>query len=287
MAERKLQTLLTRAVMSYRRLPQQQRYFPLKKRIQYLLARVFGTRLLKSQRLYFVTINGRRFKRLILRDSYIAAEIERNLERFGASEHFPALIARHENEIWLEFIEGTPIQTADERVVKQIADFYAAVYARSPDQVPAAETPFPRRLRQHLRFLHQVGVLTDDAHRDLEAAAARLTPARVWVGFDYTDPVLKNFVLAPRGDRVCAVDVESLRGNQLIGTGMVKACVRQLGAFRHVFFAHLAQKPVPNFQAYLPFVELALLAAQTQKAFLQRKWRYVRPALFDRFRHPS
>jgi hypothetical protein len=282
-----LQTLLLRAARSYRRLPQQQLYFPLKKRIQHLLARIFGTRLLKSQRLYFVTINGQRFKRLILRDTYIAAEIERNLERFGASEYFPALIARHENEIWLEFIDDTPIQTADERIVKQIADFYAAVYTRAPEQVAAAATPFPRRLQQHLRFLHQVGVLTDEAYQDLAAAAARLTPAHVWVGFDYTDPVLKNFVLAPQGEHVCAVDVESLGSYQLIGTGMVKACMRQLGAFRHVFFAHLAQKPVPNFQAYLPFVELALLAAQTQKAFLQRKWRYVKPALFDRFHHPA
>lgn len=85
--------------MSYRQVPQQHRYFPIKKRLQHLLARLFGPRLLKSQRLYFVTINGRRFKRLVLRDSYLAAEIERNLERFGTSPYFPTLIARHENEI--------------------------------------------------------------------------------------------------------------------------------------------------------------------------------------------
>ncbi|MCS6924919.1 MAG: hypothetical protein NZ578_03345 [Candidatus Binatia bacterium] len=270
--------------MSYRQVPQQQRYLPLKKRIQYLLARLLGPRLLKSQRLYFVTINGRRFKRLVLRDSYLAAEIERNLERFGTSPYFPTLIARHENEIWLEFIDGTPIDTADEHLAKQIAEFYAAVYTRSPEQVETATTPFPARLHRHLCFLQQVGVLSDEVYRDLTAAATRLTPPRVWIGFDYTDPVLKNFVRVPAGDHLCAVDVESLRSNLLIGSGIAKACVRQLGAFREVLLAHLAQKPVPDFQAYLPFVELALLAAQTQKAFLQRKWRFVRPTLFDRFR---
>jgi len=67
-----------------------------------------------AEDLRFVTINGHRFKRLILHDSYLAAGIERNLEAFGESAYFPRLVARHENEIWVEFVEGEPLRTADD-----------------------------------------------------------------------------------------------------------------------------------------------------------------------------
>ena len=65
--------------------PRQRAGYSLKRRTKTLLRRLFGTQLLKSQDLRFVTINGQRFKRLILRDSFLAAEIERRLESFGAS----------------------------------------------------------------------------------------------------------------------------------------------------------------------------------------------------------
>ena len=54
-----------------------------------------------------MTVNGHRFKRLILCDSYLAHEIERYLEIFIESGYFPLLVARYEREIWLEYVEGT------------------------------------------------------------------------------------------------------------------------------------------------------------------------------------
>ena len=164
------------SLMSYQRPAHQRAHYSLKKRLRYLLSRLFGTRLLKSQSLYFVTLNGWRFKRLILRDSYLAAQIERNLECFSASQHFPPLVTRYENEIWVEFVEGTPIQEVDEGVVEKIAEFYATVYTGRSRCVDVAGSPFPGQLQQNLRFLHQIGVLTDGAYRELEAAAAPLTP---------------------------------------------------------------------------------------------------------------
>lgn len=270
--------------MSYRRSAHQKSGKSLKKRARYILSRLFGTRLQRYHNVYFVTINGRRFKRLILRDSYLASEMERNLERFGASEHFPPLVICFENEVWVEFVDGTPIQEVDERVVKKIADFYAVVYARRPRLVDTAEFPCLRRLHRDLRFLNQVRVLGDSAYRELDAAAERLTPKQVWVGFDYTDPVLKNFVITRDSGRVCAVDVESLQDDQLIGTGVAEARVRWLGPFLEVFFDHLAREGVPDFQSHFPFVELCYLATRTKVGFLKKNWRFVNPALFDRFR---
>ncbi len=262
----------------------QKSHYPFKKRLRYYLSRLAGTRLQKSQKLLFVTMNGRRFKRLVLRDSHLAAEIERNLEHFGSSEHFPPMITRYEHEIWVEYVAGSAIREVDADIVAKVADLYAAIYARRPRRVAVAETPFPDRLQRDLRFLNQMGVLTDDAYRDLEAFAARSMPPEVWIGFDYTDPVLKNFVIARESGRACAVDVESLLDGQLIGTGVAKACVRWLEPFREVFFDHLIRPEVPDFHTYFPYVELCFLATWTKMGFLEQKWKYVDSGHFDRFR---
>ena len=271
--------------MSYQRPARQQSSYLLM-RVRYFLSRLFGTRLARSQKLYFVTMNGRRFKRLVLRDSYLAGEIARNLERFGASEHLPLLVARYGHEVWVEFIDGARIQTLDEPVVEKIADFYVAVYTRQPQYVDTAGSPFLRQLHRDLRFLNHVGVLADGIYRELNITAERLTPKRVWVGFDYTDPRLKNFVITRDSCWVCAVDVESLQDNQLIGMGVAKACVSWLEPFRQVFFAHLARKEVPDFQTYFPFVELCFLSKWTKRSFIWKKRKLINPDLFERFRHP-
>lgn len=264
--------------------PRESAGYSLKRRTRTLLKRLFGTQMLKSQDLRFVTINGQRFKRVILRDSFLAAEIERQLESFGASGHFPGLVTRHENEIWVQFVDGQQLVETDEQALVKIADFYAAVYGRRSRQLAMADLPFINRLDQNLRFLSQVGVLSEAARRDLEAVARRLAPERVWIGFDYVDPVLKNFVIARDDGRLCAVDVESLADEQLIGTGVAKACIHWLGPFRDAFLARMASSEAPDFQAYFGFVELAFIARWTKTKFLTQKQKFVQPQLFDRFR---
>ena len=111
--------------------------------------------------------------------------------------HFPRLITTYEHEVWVEFVEGERIHGIDEQLVRAVAEFYGDVYAREASLVPLVETPFDARLRSDLRFLHEVEVIDDAAYRDLSAAAERLAPERVWVGFDYTDAVLKNFIVRP------------------------------------------------------------------------------------------
>ena len=83
--------------------------FRLTRRLRYLLSRLLGNRLQNSQQTSFETLNGQRFKRLILRDSALAAELERNLEAFQGSGHFSPVAIRYEHELWLEYVEGSPI----------------------------------------------------------------------------------------------------------------------------------------------------------------------------------
>lgn len=257
------------------------------KRVRYLLSRFFGTRLQKAKSIHFVTVNGHSFKRLILCDSFLASEIEHHLDSFIESGYFPPLVARYEREIWLEYVEGTSIKSIDEQFVFKIAEFYATVYGTNPALLDVKKSPFSDRLLQDLRYLHQIGVLTQASYLDIQAAVPALTPEHVWVGYDYTDPVLKNFILRPENGRICVVDVDGLAGNQLLGIGVAKACVRWLGPYRSLFFSSLANHGAPDFQKYFSFVELCFLAKWTKRAFLEHDWKVIDSTRFERFRHPQ
>ncbi|MGV7227602.1 MAG: hypothetical protein ACQ9IQ_02980 [Nitrospirales bacterium] len=114
-----------------------------------------------------------------------------------------------------------------------------------------------------------------------------LIPEQVWVGFEYTDPVLKNFILRTDNWRICVVDVDGLAGNQLLGIGVAKACVRWLAHYQSLFFSSLTQQGAPDIQKYFSFVELYFLAKWMKRAFLEHAWKVIDSTLFERFRHPQ
>jgi hypothetical protein len=172
----------------------------------------------------------------------------------------------------------------DERIVEKTADFYSSLYTRKPRHVDAADTLFPHHLHQDLRFLHQVDVLGDNIYRELSETAEKLIPKKLWLGFDYSDPVLKNFLIRSDNGSLCAVDVEGLVDNQLLGMGVAKACIRWLGPFRSLFFEHLARQNVPDFQSDFPFIELCFLAKWMKRAFFEQDWKVINPSQFERFR---
>lgn len=255
------------------------------KRLRYLLSRIGGTRLQKDKQLHFVTTNGHRYKRMVLGDSFLAAEFERSLLVFDGSSHFPALVTRYDRELWVEFIVGTPATEGTADIAKKLADFYAVVYGRHSRQVDSADSPYPGELARDLRFLQQVGVLSVPVHDDLAVAAERLTPPQLWVGFDYSDPVLKNFVLRGETGELCAVDVDGLAADQLIGMGLNKARRRWLEPYEGEFFERLFAGDVPDFRPYLPFLELCFLVRWFKRSYFEHKWKVIEPALFERYRH--
>ena len=238
----------------------------------------------KSQRVRFVTINGQRFKRVRACDSYVASAIARNLELFSTSGYFPSLVTRYEEEVWDEYVAGKrPLPNAT--FAAQLADFYALLYRQEPRLIPIEDTPCVGRLQRDLRFLKQVGFIAAERHRQLSSAAARLAPREAWVGFDYMDPVLKNFVLTPEQDRLCVIDVESVFDGNLIGSGIAKARVHWLTpALLEVLRQRLAEQPaVPDFFGYFPFIELQFLAQWTKTKFLTGKRKYLDAERFEKF----
>jgi hypothetical protein len=123
------------------------------------------------------------------------------------------------------------------------------------------------------------------AQRDADrigAIARERAPAAVWVGYDCTDAILKNFVWE-RGGRLRAVDVESLGADVLLGSGAAKASVRWLGDRRGDFLARLRELGSPDFESYFDFVELSFRAFWQKSSFLEKKRHFVDPAIFAPF----
>ena len=233
--------------------------------------------------MYLVTINGRRYKRVVLPDAHHAAQVAARLREFGPSGIYPSLILEREREVWVEFVEGELLRSPTPEAVDGIADLLAILLKRAPRRLPLAETPFLHELEVDLRFLSEVGVLTPVIAAELTQRARARAPETLWVGHDCTDTILKNFVRTPEG-RVRAVDVESLGADQLLGSGPAKACLRWLGPSRERFLSRLREAGVPDFLAYFDFVELCFVAFWTKSSFLEGKARFVDPSLFERFR---
>lgn len=243
---------------------------------------LFGGVVGKTQRAYFLTLNGHRYKRVVFGDAWQAAQIERELEHFEPGVGFPPLILRHENELLLGYVEGRRFDGSDAADRERLARFYAALYRRDPRKVAASELALAARLRRDLQFLVDVGTLDAPDLPALQARAESLQPEHLWLGFDYVDPVEKNFVCTESG--VAAVDVESLLSSQPLGTGIAKARVHWLDeAQTGPLLASITATGAPDLSDQLPYVELCFLAGWTKRKVLQGKRHFVEPRRLKRF----
>ena len=238
----------------------------------------------KAKSLHFVTVNEQKFKRLILCDSSLALELEQNLDRFRNRGQFPQVVIRYERELWVDYLDGQPIGEINEDLVDKMAHFYTPLYLEAPVCMQTDRTIFPYRLDRDLHFLNQVGILSDPVVRDIRQTAQTLCPQECWLGFDYTDPVRKNFILLPGNQRLCAIDVEGLVKDYLIGMGAAKALVRWMKPYKERFFRALTHNGVPNFQEYYRFIELCFLARWMKRAFFEKDWKAVQPQFFEAYR---
>jgi hypothetical protein len=231
---------------------------------------------------YQVTIGGARFKRIVFPDSHHAATVAARLSTFASERIYPGLVLERENELWVEYVEGERVRQADDALIDALARLLCVLMKRAPRRVALRETPWLANLETDLAFLARVGVLGDAESQRLAAIARERAPAEVWVGYDCTDAILKNFVWAERGG-LRAVDVESLGADVLIGTGAAKASVRWLGDRRSDFLACMKELGAPDFQSYFDFVELSFRAFWQKSSFLEKKRRFVDPAIFAPF----
>ncbi len=233
----------------------------------------------KSQRRSFVTIGRGRYKRLRYPHALMAAEVEANLVGFGLSPHLPELVARHEREIWVRYLPGEAVVPSPENRAR-LAAFFAHLHCREAARRPLAQTGMAYRLASDLRFLEESGVL--DGHRiaRLQALAEQCAPPSLWCGFDYLDPVLKNFILTPDG-AIVAVDVESLVAGTALGTGLAKAGEHWLGSGLEALADAVVAAGAPDFRPELPYIRLCFLAGWTKRKLLTGKVRFLSPRRFD------
>ena len=230
---------------------------------------VFG----KRQAVYFVDINGTRFKRVVLGDSYEACLVERALAAAPAEARFPQLIYRHENELLMSFIVGRKFDPSSASDRAALSAFFGALYGAERSSESAQN--LWRALEIDLGFLVSAGLIEPTLSDSLRSRAAEIRPREIQVGLDYVDPVGKNFVV--NDDGITAIDVESLRHGVPLGTGIAKAGVHWLE--RHAVADFVAQvSGVANFTltGQQPFVELCFRVAWTKRKLLQGKHRSIR-----------
>jgi len=231
---------------------------------------------------YQVSVGAARFKRIVFADSHQAAVVAARLQTFATERIYPGLVLERERELWVEFIEGERVQRVDDALIDALAALLCVLMKRSPRRVALRDTPWLANLELDLAFLARVGVLADAEAQRLGAIARERAPAEVWVGYDCTDAILKNFVWA-EGGALRAVDVESLGADVLLGSGAAKASVRWLGDQRGKFLSRLKELGAPDFESYFDFVELAFRAFWQKSSFLEKKRRFVDPKLLTHF----
>jgi hypothetical protein len=243
-----------------------------------------GHRFVPEKRVRRLTLNGRDYKRLTLPDTRAAARIAESLENFRHVGCFPELVAAIDAELLLEFVTGRPLaEPFDDDAIDRIGCFFGALYRVDRRRIPSVETPFLDDLQRDLVFLRDVGVLGADAYLDLATAARSCAPEFVWIGWDYLDPLPRNFIATDSG-RLVAVDVESLRPDQLLGSGVAKCLHRGGGSARDRLLAVVARESSLVLEPLMPFVELHFLADWTKHAFLKGRAKLVDPARFEPFR---
>jgi len=251
------------------------------RRALYALRSYFLGGVSKTQAVYFVLHRGHRYKRVVFGDSRQAECVESNMQTVAVKSALPRLLLRHEREIWLEFVHGRALDLTSATDMELLAIFYAELYSGGARNVALTDTSWHENLQTDLWFLGRSGVLSPARTEALIRYAETQTPEQIWQGFDYVDPVAKNFIVA--ADGLKAIDIESIQADQLLGTGIAKAGIHWPGFDADGFIARMLEAGAPDFRAQQRYTELCFIAGWTKRKVLTGKHRYVQPERFDRF----
>lgn len=235
---------------------------------------------IKTHRVHWVTIGGVRYKRLTFSHASEAMRVEHNLERVAPLTRFPALVYRHEHRVWVKFVEGGVLEPSRPEHVEGVIGLFADLYRHGSYQAELSRTSVHQRLLEDLAFLREVGVLTTSLGSVLADAAQRLRPVRAWLGFEYIDPLCRNFIAAPAG--VFAIDVEALHADCLLGVGLAKARLRWLEIEPAPLLETLVRKGAPDLRPQFDYAALSQLAAYSKQKVFRGRRRSIRPGDFER-----
>jgi hypothetical protein len=249
---------------------EQVRLEPVRQRLKRFALATFTNRFVKRQRVYRVTIDGKRLKRLVFDGAERPIRIGAALAAFDRADIFPRLYAQYDNELWVGYLEGTPVGRSDDGVLEDFAELISILYRTGSKEVATSETSFDGAFDADLELLRETHLLESGLADDCAAVFANFAPERIWTGFDYGDALLKNLLRCEDG-KIRFIDVESIRTDAVLGTGIAKSLVRWIGNDRTKFLDRLESSGAAPFRPYLPAVELSFLAAWTKRSLLQRK----------------
>lgn len=233
-----------------------------------------------------VRVGGKSYKRITFIDAWRTHILSEVLEEYRDDGIFPAVVARFENELMVDYVEGEPQTVLDESNLDALARFFGALYRRGARRVPTAETRFAAALERDLVFLREAGVLGDRMCDALLSKLPSLTPAVVWVGTEYVDALPRNFVKTPQGELV-AIDVDGVHRDELVGVGVAKALRDASPPQRDRFCRALQETGAPDLGPVMPFVDLCFLAGWKKLLFLKGRSRRIDSTRFEALLPPG
>lgn len=244
------------------------------------LRRLTGAVGVKSHEVHFVRTGDEIHKRVRFHHAGEAMAVEKALSRFGSFEGLPALVVRYGTEVWVEYVHGEMLDPRSASL-DLLPRFFAQLYQRGNRRLALAATTFPLRLKDDLAYLDRVGYLSRDVCRRLAERAEAIEPAEVWTGFEYIDPLPKNFVV--RNGVLVGVDIEALQPEALLGIGPAKAFLRWYAYPVADFLSRLAEAGAPDISGQLEYAELCFRCTYAKQKTFQRKTHLAPPSSFDRF----
>lgn len=159
--------------------------------------------------------DGRRLKARLLSSAARAARLECILCALHHSA-FPAVVARHDRVLLLEWIDGEPLdeETSRPSVARAAGAIHAFLHAMP---VPPALEPSPddvlgdtaAKLESHVASLAADGIVTESESRSALAVAGRFAPERCRIGIVHRDLCARNMVERHSGE-ICLIDNETM-----------------------------------------------------------------------------
>ena len=218
----------------------------------------------------FVTINNQHYKRIKFIDHFTSQLAYSMLEDLADCKRFPKVLVQHENELWVEYMQGRLLSNMNDSLCPEFASLYADLYTKSPHQVCAKK--FLTHIEINLDFLQKINIIDYRQQQKLLSLLGRITPQKIWIGYDYADAILSNFLIERKTNKLFAIDIDSIRQDCLMGTGLAKAnTIWMQDNHLDTVINLMKQQKTPNFYKDLQFIKLHFRSEWLKSLFLRNK----------------
>lgn len=243
--------------------------YPFSKRILKHLKRKAGI-LPKRMDISFVKLGSQRYKRISFIDNYTPIRLKATLDLVSSSNHFPKLLIQHENELWVEYLDGHLLNIMSDPICDQLAKLYGDLSSINPTKITAGN--YVNEIEINLDFLRKMDVIDYQLQQKLLSLLTRIAPKEVWVGLDYADAIPSNFLIQKDSHKLVAIDIESLKEEALLGRGLAKAATIWLDdIYLRRIINYLKENKHPDFYNDMEFINLYFRSEWLKSLFLRNK----------------